>query len=152
MRWILRLLFLAVLLYAVLPYYSLYRLNHALMVDDMAQLNQYIDLEQIKESYKRGLRIEQGGGTNSFTGMLRGTANSMSALTVEQLVTVEWVRRELTGAKQGEVGGSLYDRLDHAFFEAPCKFLVRLGTLEESPSHLIFMRDGWNWRLTSIYQ
>ena len=60
MRWIIRLLFLAIIAYGILPYYSLYRLNHALVTNDVVQMGRYIDLGGVRENYKRELRIDKG--------------------------------------------------------------------------------------------
>ncbi len=57
----LRLLILAALAYGVIPYYSLYRLDNALMINDTAQLNRYIDLGQVQGHYKQSLQIERQG-------------------------------------------------------------------------------------------
>lgn len=148
---ILRLLLLAVLLYGSIPYYSLYRLNHALVVNDQLQMNKYIDLSQIRTQYKESLRIDQSGQEGAFSRMFRGTANSMSAMTVDQLVTVDWVRQKLSRAERDQIGQSMFERLDHAFFEGANTFLVRLGTLGEEPLHLIFRREGLVWRLSALH-
>lgn len=148
---ILRLLLLAALLYASVPYYSLYRLNHALVVNDSAQLNRYIDLEQVRSQYKASLRIDEAGQEGAFSRMFRGTANSMSALTVDQMVSIDWIRQKLSRAEPGQIGQSMFDRLDHAFFEGPNTFLVRIGSLGGEPLHLILQREGVLWRLSQIH-
>ncbi len=152
MRWIVRLLFLAIITYGILPYYSLYRLNHALTTNDVVQLDRYIDLAHVRENYKRGLHIEKGNQQEGMAStMFRGAANSMSAFTVDQVVTIDWIRIELTGAGQNKAGNSLFDTLDHAFFESPNRFLVRLGELGDNPIMLMLRRDGLVWRLTELY-
>lgn len=152
MRWIVRLLFLAVILYGILPYYSLYRLDHALVANDLSRLDKYIDLHQVRENYKRGLRIESKNQNEGLASrMLRDGANSMSAYTVDQAVTIEWIRHRLSGAQQGETGASIYDTLDHAFFDSPNQFLVRLGELNDNPTVLIMKRNGMVWRLSEMY-
>lgn len=148
---ILRLLLLAALLYGAIPYYSLYRMNHALVVNDGVDLARYIDLQQIRQQYKASLHIDQSGQEGTFSRMFRGTANSMSALTVDQLVTMEWVRQKLVRAERDQIGESMFERLDHAFFEEPNTFLVRLGVLGKEPLHLILQREGWVWRLSEIH-
>ena len=152
MRWISRLLFLAIVLYVVLPYYSLYRLEHALVIDDVEQISHFIDLEQVRKNYKLGLRIREGEGREGVVKQLfRGTANAMSEMTVDQLVSLNWVRKQLVAAESGQVGQSMFASLDHAFFEFPNQFMVRLGTLENNPTHLIFVREDWVWRLVAIH-
>lgn len=148
---ILRLMLLAALLYGVVPYYSLYRFNHALVIHDHEDMSRYLDLHQLRQHYKESLRISQSGGEGAITRMFRGTANTMSALTVDQLVTMDWIRRKLVLAEQGQIGQSMFERLDHAFFEGPNTFLVRLGRLGEEPLHLLFRRDGLVWRLSALY-
>jgi len=148
---ILRLLILATLLYGSIPYYSLYRLNHALVVNDTAQLNRYIDLNQVRVAYKQSLQIDQQGQEGAFSKMFLGTANTMSALTVDQMVSIEWIRQKLTGASQEQIGSSMFDQLDHAFFEGPNTFLVRLGALSGDPLHLILERQGLVWRLSALH-
>ncbi|MBC8519080.1 MAG: DUF2939 domain-containing protein [Gammaproteobacteria bacterium] len=152
MRWIVRLLFLAVILYGILPYYSLYRFDHALVANDVSQLGKYIDLQQVQENYKRVLRIESRDHNEGLASrMLRDGANSMSAYTVDQAVTIEWIRHRLSGANRGETGVSIYDTLDHAFFDSPNQFLVRLGDLGDDPTVLIMKRHGMVWRLSELY-
>ncbi len=148
---ILRLVILVALIYGSIPYYSLYRMNHALVVNDRADLTRYIDLQEIRQQYKSSLRIDQTGQEGGFSRMFRGTANSMSALTVDQLVTMEWVRNKLARAERDQIGESMLERLDHAFFEGPNTFLVRLGVLGKEPLHLILQREGMVWRLSQIH-
>ncbi len=152
MRWITRLLVLAIIGYLALPYYSLYRLDHALVANDTVQLNRYIDLDQVRSGLKRGLRVEGGGQQEGMASRIfRETANSMSAFTVDRVVTMDWVRQQLsgTGGERGAV--SLYESLDHAFFESPNRFLVRLGELGENPLHFMMRREGLVWRVTELY-
>ncbi len=152
MRLIVRLLFLAVILYGILPYYSLYRLDHALVANDTVQLGKYIDLEQVRDNYKRSLRIEKNSHDEGFASrMLRDGANSMSAYTVDQAVTIDWIRQRLSGSDQRETASSMFDQLDHAFFDSPNQFLVRLGELSDNPTVLIMKRDGLVWRLSELY-
>ncbi len=148
---ILRLLLLAGLLYGGLPYYSLYRLNHALVVDDQGDLERYVDLQQVRSQYKASLHIEQRGEEGVLSSMFRGTANSMSALSVDQLVTRQSIRQQLSQAGPGEIGESMFGRIDHAFFEGVDSFLVRLGPLGSDPLQLILRRDGLVWRLSAMY-
>ncbi len=152
MRWIMRLLVLAMIGYLALPYYSLYRLDHALAANDTLQLNRYIDLDQVRSGLKRGLRIEGSGQQEGMASRIfRGTANSMSAFTVDRVATLDWVRQQLSGAGGEQEALSLFESLDHAFFESPNRFLVRLGEL--SGDHLFFMmrREGLVWRVTELY-
>ncbi len=83
--------------------------------------------------------------------MFRGAANTMSEATVNQVVSVEWLRRKLTGVERDQIGESMVGRIDHAFFEGPNTFLVRLGELGNDPLHLILMREGLVWRLSALY-
>lgn len=83
--------------------------------------------------------------------MFRGAANSMSAFTVDQVVTIDWIRNLLTGADQKQAANSMFDTLDHAFFESPNRFLVRLGELGKDPIILMMRREELVWRLTEIY-
>lgn len=151
MRWLIRFSLLMLLLYMAVPYYSLYRFNHALVVNDTVQLNRYIDLNQLRAHYKVSMKIDQRSGEGGFSRMFRDTANAMSAATVDQVVTVDWVRYQLTGAERDQIGASMFDSLDHAFLEGPNTFLVRLGELGEDPLHLLLQRDGLVWRLTTLY-
>ncbi len=151
MRWLVRLSLLMLLLYMVVPYYSLYRLNHALIVNDTVQLNRYIDLNQLRAHYKHALTIGRRSEEGGFSRMFRDTANAMSAATVDQMVTVDWIRYQLTDAKRDQIGASMLDSLDHAFFEGPNTFLIRLGELGDDPLHLLLQREGLVWRLTTLY-
>ncbi len=149
---ILRLLLLAALLYGAVPYYSLYRLNHALVVNDTVDLQRYIDLDQVRSQYKASLHIEQQGQEGALSRMFRGTANSMSAVTVDQLISIDSIRRKLARAERDQIGESMFERLDHAFFEGPNTFLVRLGTLGNDPLHLLLQRQGVIWRVGQIHE
>lgn len=146
-----RLLLLLLLIYGAIPYYALYRMDHALVVNDHQVMQRYIDLEQIQQHYKERLRIEQGRQGDVLSRMFRSTANSMSELTVNQVVTMDWVRYQLSGAESQQVGQSLFPRLDHAFFEGIDTFVVRVGKLGHDPLHLKMTREGVVWRLSAIY-
>lgn len=133
------------------PTYSLYRLNHALVVNDSADLQRYIDLDQLRQQQKESLRIEQSGQEGAIARMFRGTANTMSALTVDQLVTLDTIRHRIARAERDQIGESMFARIDHAFFEGPNTFLVRLGIFGDDPMHLILRREGLVWRLTALH-
>ncbi|QIK37912.1 DUF2939 domain-containing protein [Caldichromatium japonicum] len=154
-------LLLLLIIYGLWPYYSLYRLDGALLRPDDTELAILVDLPAIRANYKA--RIAAGINTllppttpqaQGVAGWIRQSAEQLGERALEQTITLDWVRQTLGEAVIRVTGQtsspSLFDAVDFAFFESPDRFLVRLGRLGENATHLRLTRIGAGWRLTDI--
>jgi hypothetical protein len=158
MRFLSTLLFIAVLAYGAWPYYHVYGLDRALQADNREKLEQLIDIAAVRTARKQQLdhALDRTVGSdpgNPVTQMLRQGATALGGSSVDATVNLDWVRETLAGRslRPGEPYPSLIDRIDFAFFEAPAEFLIRLGPLGDHPIHIVMTLDGWQWRVSAIY-
>ena len=153
------LLLLAILAYAIWPYYSLYRIDALLQAEAPEALEPYVDLVAIQDHYRARLdssidALVPGATTEQpeamrwlFSGLQRLSANA-----VEQMITLKWVKRALLEAAEqgsGTSTASLTDGVEFAFFESWDRFVVRLGPLGRETHVLMQLVDG-GWRITDI--
>lgn len=160
MRFLGYLLLLLLIIYGLWPYYSLYRLEGALLRPQDTELAELVDLAAIRANYKH--RIAAGINTllspidsqaQGFTGWIRQGAEQLGERALEQTITLDWVRESLRHTVTGITGQNppyLLQAVEFAFFESPDCFLVRLGRLGENAVHLRLRRIGNSWRLTDI--
>jgi len=143
--------------YIAWPYYHVWRLNQAVILDDRQALGTQVDLEAVREQIKRRLNKEVdssvGDVSNAFVDWLQDGIRRMGDQAVEQLVTLEWVREQLLSkTRPGDTPGFI-DHIDYAFFDRPDGFLVRIGQLDEDPVHVrlsLSLRD-FAWRVSAVY-
>ncbi len=160
MRFLIYLLLLLLILYGLWPYYSLYRLEAALLRPDDTELASLVDLPAIRANYQH--RIAAGLNTllppaspqlQGSVGWIREGAERLGERALDQIITLAWVRETLRHTVTEITGQDppyLLQAVDFAFFESPERFLVRLGLLGESATHLRLSRSGAGWRLTDI--
>ncbi|MGQ9658941.1 MAG: DUF2939 domain-containing protein [Thermochromatium sp.] len=151
-------LLLLLILYGLWPYYSLYRLDGALLRPDPTELESLVDLSAIRANYKH--RLEDGVSTlfptadpDSVSGWIQQHIGRLDDSALEQAITLDWVRETLSTAVTQVTGQrlpELIDAVDFAFFEAHDRFLVRLGRLGENATHLRLTWIGTQWKLTDI--
>lgn len=154
------LLLLLLIIYGLWPYYSLYRLEGALLRPDDTELAILVDLPAIRANYKH--RIAAGINTllgpinpqaQGLAGWIRQGAEQLGERAIEGAITLGWVRETLRHAVSRITGQDppyLLQAVEFAFFESPDRFLVRLGRLGENAVHLRLTRIGGGWRLTDI--
>ncbi len=157
MRYLLIPLLLVVLAFGLLPYYQMYRLDRALMLNDQETLAALVDLDRVRGEQKRHLENSMdrlmGDTRTPFSQALRQGAAAFTSGQVDSVVTLEWIRDTLRPISTRSEDGypSLSQYTTFAFFEGPTRFLQRIRDLGERPLHLRWtLRDG-RWRVTGIY-
>ncbi|SDX59281.1 Protein of unknown function [Allochromatium warmingii] len=152
-------LLLLLITYGLWPYYSLYRLDGALVRPDTSELATLVDLPSIRANYKR--RLANGVGNmlpahqnpQSISGWLRQNVERLGDSALEQAITLDWVR-ETSGDAISQVTGQrppyLIGAVEFAFFESHDRFLIRLGQLGENATHIRLSRIGAQWKITDI--
>ncbi len=155
-----RLFFMLVLLlasaYLLWPYAVLYQIDQALLKNQRAEFEQWVDLAQITSNVKQqheDLIQRNLGQTNVVSQLFRQGANTISNFSIDQ-IDLLWVknaiiRRDLSVDNRPI---SLFDQVDFAFFESPQRFLVRVGKLGKQPVHFIMQLEESQWRIVAIYQ
>lgn len=141
--------------YIAWPYYHVWRLDRAVILDDRQALGAQVDLEAVREQIKRRLNKEVdssvGDVSNAFVDWLQDGIRRMGDQAVEQLVTLTWVREQLLSkTRPGDTPGFI-DRIDYAFFDRPDGFLVRIGQLDEDPVHVRLSLQDFAWRVSAVY-
>lgn len=158
MRFIGYLLLLALITYGLWPYYSLYRLDGAIVRPDTTELATLVDLPAIRANYKRRLASGVNGllpaaDPQSLTGWIGQNLERLGDSALEQTITLDWVRQSLSDAITQVTGQSppyLIGAVDFAFFESHDRFLIRLGRLGENATHIRLSRIGAQWKITDI--
>jgi hypothetical protein len=158
MRFIGYLLLLVLITYGLWPYYSLYRLDGALVRPDTTELATLVDLPAIRANYKRRLSAGVSGmlpatDPQSVSGWIQHNVERLGDSALEQAITLDWVRETLRDAVTRVTGQSppyLIGAVDFAFFESHDRFLIRLGRLGENATHLRLSRIGAQWKITDI--
>jgi hypothetical protein len=146
--------------YGVWPYFTVFRLDEAINQEGTAQLSTMADLPAIRANYKS--RVTAGvdglfpsGDPDSVTGWIRQNVDRLGDSALEQAITLPWVRDTLRGAVTKATGQSppyLLGGIDFAFFESHSRFLIRIGDLGHSPTHVRMTRQGTDWKITDIIQ
>ncbi|EXJ15944.1 DUF2939 domain-containing protein [Imhoffiella purpurea] len=158
MRFIGYLILLAAIGYGLWPYYSVYRLDDAISLQDKGQLAEMLDLRAIRANYKQ--RIAAGvkdvlpaEDPNSVMGWLRQNIDRLGDTALEQAITVDWARQTLRDAvtrATGQTPPYLLAAVDYAFFESFDRFLIRIGELGRGAAHVrLGLVDG-KWKITDI--
>ncbi len=157
MKYIVFLIFLALVVFGGWPYVNLFRLDRALMENDQTTLAELVDLEELKSARRNKLekQVNQSMGQSSGTiaNMVRGGARWLGKTTANTIIDLDWVRNELrwSEAAQRDAYPSIISNTTFAFFESPTGFLFRIGDLGEEPIHVRMALQGWWWRVTEIH-
>ena len=151
-----------VLLYALWPYVTVFRINSALAKPDVQTstqaLSHLVDLPAIQAHYKSRLGntvdawLPSGGDSDEIIGWLSKNLQHLGDSALDQAITLEWIRDSLREAMLRAVPqqDSLLAAVDFAFFESWNRFVIRLGKLGANPTHLVLSLDGYRWQLTDI--
>ena len=141
--------------YVAWPYYHVWRLDQAAILNDRTELNRLVDLEAVREQIKRRLNKEVdsavGEVSNAFVDWLQTGIQRMGSDAVERLVTLDWVREQLLSKSDPHRPTGFMGQISHAFFDRPDGFLVRIGELGEEPVHFRLSLQGAAWRMTALY-
>jgi hypothetical protein len=148
-------LILCLMAYVAWPYYYVWRLDQAAIVDDRAALQRLVDLGAVREQMKRRVNKEVEGTvgdvSNAFVDWLQDGIRRLGSGAVDRLVTLEWVREQLLSKTRPYERPGFVDQISYAFFERPDGFLIRIGKLGEDPVHVRLSLVGASWRVTALY-
>ncbi|GGH31669.1 Protein of unknown function [Cribrihabitans marinus] len=160
----------ALLAYAALPYWSVYRLANAFQEADRSRLEKLVDWNSLRSSIKEELSAQmvaqaasaQGDeevgaalaavlGPSLISGMVDGYVN---AATIAKLA--DDARRD-EGSSEGtqipqDIASRPLDSIEWAFFSSPTEFVVDIKSEKESgdSARLIFKWHGLLWKLARI--
>ena len=155
MKTLIAVLLLLACAYVAWPYYHVWRLDQAVIMNDRQALAAQVDLAAVREQIKRRLNKEVdssvGEVSNAFVDWLQDGIRRMGDKAVDELVTLDWVREQLLSKNRpGDTPGFI-DRIDYAFFDRIDGFIVRIGPLDEDPVHVRLSRQGPVWRVNAVY-
>ncbi len=153
-------LFVALLVFLAWPYYRIYQLDDVLGHADPQELAPLVDLPAVRAGVVQQLdaRVQSTTGRaaqGSLLGWMHDKLRKLGSDAAEQMIDLAWVRQTLQRAAREAIAEPPYyliKAVDYAVFEGVDSFLIRLGSLEQNPTHVrMQLRDG-NWRITGIYQ
>ena len=146
---------LCLMAYVAWPYYYVWCLDQAVIVDDREALERLVDLAAVREQMKRRVNKEVEGTvgdvSNAFVDWLQDGIRRLGSGAVDRLVTLEWVREQLLSKTRSYQRPGFVDQISYAFFERPDGFLLRIGELGEDPVHVRLSLTGATWRVTALY-
>lgn len=158
MRFFTYLLLLALLGYGIWPYFTLFRLDGAINQEGTAELSDLVDLTAIRANYHTRINAGLDGllphaDRNTTAGWIRDGLARMGDAALDQAISVNWVRDTLRSAVSRATGQTppyLLSATSFAFFETHNRFLIRIGELDRSPTHVRLTLQGTSWRITDI--
>lgn len=141
------------LAYAAWPYVTLWRIDRAVRGGDLTTLAGHVDLESVQSEIKRRLNKDVdssiGELSDSFIRWLEAAIGARGNQAVEELVTLPWVQERLEGPD--DAGAGLLGRVTYAFFEAPDRFVARIGPASADPIWLRLALRRLDWRICALY-
>lgn len=164
MRRLFLLLLILLGLYIAYPYWTLYRLEQALLTNNAESLRKIVNFPAVRASLKAqvqgGLmeKSEQLGEKRPVLGDLgevltRALGPSVIGGTVDSLVTPKAVLNNPTVVEHREKDEGFGDYLTYAFFSAPTTFRLDTKNPNEPDAPTItatMTLKGFRWRVTSV--
>lgn len=164
MRRLFLLLLILIAAYVAYPYWTLYRLEQALLTDSTESLEKIVDFPAIRA----GLKGQVEGGMLAKTDELakkrpvlgdigraltEAFGPSIVGGTVDNLVTPETVLKNPTVVEHRKKDEGFEDFVHYAFFSGPTTFKIELKDPDDAslPTITSFMSlDGFRWRVTKV--
>ena len=158
MRYLGYLLLFALIAFGIWPYYSVFRLDHALGQPGTSALAELVDLPAIQANYKERLAggldvLPKTGETGEVMAWLEQNLQRLGDAALSQVITLDWVRSTLQRAAaraNTQKPPYLIAGVTFAFFESYDRFLVRVGELGQGATHIRLRLEGGLWRVTDI--
>ena len=156
-KFLLSLVLLALAAFVAWPYAVTYRLDNALVQNEHQALQALVDIEAVRGQVRQRLEQQIGGTDTGQNAVLQWLSDGVRRLgdgAIDRLIDLDWVRETLLAqsANARDTEPSFIRHIDFAFFESWNRFVIRLGELGKSPTFAILSLQGWNWRVTAVYQ
>ncbi|MGB5258943.1 MAG: DUF2939 domain-containing protein [Gammaproteobacteria bacterium] len=159
MKYIYSLLFAALLAFLAWPYYRIYQIDDVLGHDNPQELAPLVDLPAVRAGVMQQLdaRMKSTTGQAAQGSVLDWLHNNLRKLgsdAADEIIDLQWVREALQRAARQAIAEPPYyliKAIDHAFFDSYDSFLIRLGPLDQNPTHVRMQLRSGNWRITGIY-
>jgi hypothetical protein len=159
MKLIYALLFAALLAFLAWPYYRIYQIDDVLGRDDPGELAPLVDLAAVRAGVAQQLDARMQSTTGpaekgSLLDWVHGNLRKLGSDAAERMIDLEWVHETLQRAARQAIAEPPYyliRSIDYAFFDGLDSFLIRLGPLEQNPTHVRMQLRGGNWRISGIY-
>lgn len=155
---------LAVTAYTGYPYLTLWWIDHALLNDDKAALENLVDWPLVRQQLKADVKLaliesaQTEVGKDSFAGLFGAALTALLVPTLVDSAVDEWVTPERVlnseeVVKRRQEQKSFADFVTYAFFASPTEFCVDLKDPKDadSPAVTALMRlTGARWRVVAI--
>jgi len=155
---------LAVAAYTGYPYLTLWWIDHALLNDDKAALENLVDWPLVRQQLKADVKLaliesaQTQVGKDSFAGLFGAALTALLVPTLVDSAVDEWVTPERVlnseeVVKRRQEQKSFADFVTYAFFASPTEFRVDLKDPKDadSPAVTALMRlTGARWRVVAI--
>lgn len=151
MKIVTKLLLLIIGTFIVWPYLNFYRLNNAVLTNNITVFEQLIDIDSIRRVRKKNIewkmqKLHANQGSFLPDIMLEG-AKIFENAAIDRMINPHNL---LVGLRQ--IKDSLWQHASFIFFESPTSFIIRLGELGYEPLYIEMTLQGWVWRVTAIYE
>jgi AcrR family transcriptional regulator len=150
---LLAVLALLLLVYLASPYVTLWRLERAVAAGQPGALDGLVDIAAVRDEVRRRLNKNSdsriGEVSDSFIDWLQQALRRAGADgdALRQTMTLNWLAGLLTA--HIPPGGELSDAIEHAFFDTPTDFEVRIDGGQ--PLHLHLEPRWLGWQVTAVY-
>jgi len=155
---------LAVTAYTGYPYLTLWWIDHALLNDDKAALENLVDWPLVRQQIKADVKLaliesaQTQVGKDSFAGLFGAALTALLVPTLVDSAVDEWVTPERVlnseeVVKRRQEQKSFADFVTYAFFGSPTEFRVDLKDPKDadSPAVTALLRlTGVRWRVVAI--
>lgn len=155
LRWVLGGALLALLLYLLSPWLTLWRLDHRVVNGPTTALAALVDIDAVREQIRSRLNKEQpsriGEVSEPFIDWVQQLVRQRRGDALEREVSLAWVRRLLLA--HGREGDGFLHAVSEAAFDSPIGFDVRVGApgAQPAPVHLHLQRGWLGWRVTAVH-
>jgi hypothetical protein len=157
MKWIAALLAFTLSALIAWPYVYLWRLDNAVIDNDLRALEQLVDLRAVRAQVKSDFGREVDGAVGNDGGkVMRWVKQGIGLISdtaIDANIDMPWVVNAL-GKRPGDPPiprTSLITDTSYAFFESHDSFLIRLGELGREPLHIRMKLIDNAWRVVAIF-
>ncbi len=157
MKYLIIIALLVVTAFAGWPYFTMYRLDKAVVVNDSAALAELVDMTAVREEIKQNIDSDvsasvAGGG--KVGAWIRGGLADLTGNAVDKMIDIAWVRTTLAErpTQPPRSGPSFLDSVSFAFFESIDRFAFRVGELGGDPVHVRMELSELGWQVVAIYE